>query len=476
MSVPITIMKFGGTSVSDSSAFESVAGIVQAQVEDGHQVVVVVSAMSGVTNALASSLRLAAQGAIDSAAQLLDDFCDRHLQVAEHLLSPQRRSTYSATLMSSRAELDELLVTAPVEHGPAMLDRVLSYGEQLSAMLLAPVLCESGLRSDYLDARRCIVTNDVYGSATPRMGETMHQTKLEIGPLLEASCIPVLGGFIGATVDGTPTTLGRNGSDYTASLVGAALGAFEIQIWTDVAGVLTADPRLVDNALPIEQLSYSEAAELSNFGAKVVYPKAIQCAAVKQIPLRICSSYAPDEGSTIISSVTKSTPGIFKSIARKTELMLVRVSSCDSLLTSRLNNLVAIVEQYRSNIDLVDISEHSVSIVMRADGCYRIIEELRQLGSVESVRDRALVCVIGEGLGDSPGSASRIFGALADVRVDLISQGRCGSSLVFLVGEEESEEIVQRLHRLFFSTVETEDSVVGSQLLTQPEVLAGSRV
>lgn len=454
-------MKFGGTSVADSDAVESVARLIRTRLAAGHQVVVVVSAMGGVTDALASSACLATKGAANSAAQSLQETFQRHFQVAERLLSASRLTPYTATLVSSRAETDALLhliARAEADQVPSLLDRLLSYGEQLSALLLASVLCEGGLRSNYVDARRCIVTDAVHGGAAPLLSQTMLMTKQELGPKIEMGWVPVLGGFIGAARNGAPTTLGRNGSDYTAALVGLAVCASEIQIWTDVAGVLTADPRLVSDACTIDHLSYSEAAELAYFGAKVVYPKAIQCAAEQQIPLRICSSRTPDDGSTTISSARSITPGIFKSIARKTGLVLMRLISNHSLLTTHrfLSNLFESFAQHRGSIDLVDISEQSVSIVLSEDGAYAMREALRELGTVEILTGRALICIIGEGLGDTPGSATRVFGALGDIRIDLISHGRHRSSLVFLVAEEESSDVVQRLHQHLFRHDEDE--------------------
>lgn len=439
-------MKFGGTSVADSSAFESVVKIVRTQADSGNQVVVVVSAMSGVTNALASCAH------DQSHSQILNEVFARHLEVARHFLSAERLNVYLATLSQSRAELDDLLDSTP---NLALLDRLLSFGEQLSAQLLTLVLSERNLPADYVDARRCVVTDNIHGGASPLMEETTRNTRSEIGPLIEVGSIPVLGGFIGAAIDGSPTTLGRNGSDYTASIVGVALAASEIQIWTDVSGVLTADPRVVANALPIEQLSYSEAIELSYYGAKVVFPKAIQCAAKQNISLRICNSFAPQETTTIISSDSSSTSGVFKSIARKVGLALVRVRSYDSLLKKQhLNKLFDSFANQDGDLDLVDMSEQSISVVLHLDRAQQMIEALREIGSVEVVRNRALVTMVGEGLCDYPGSAHHLFEALNDIRLDLISHGRCTSSLVLLVAEDESERVVRRLHKFFLETVE----------------------
>ena len=253
-----TVMKFGGTSVEDASAFARVAHIVRAH--ESERPVVVVSAMSGVTDALLAAVQKAADGSTAQAAGALEEHFARHLTVAHTLLTADSPAIIT-TIETSRREITELLQT--VASGrvsrPLLQDVIVSYGERLSAMLLAAVLRENGLVARYTDARRCIVTNDEHGCATPILEATGRRTRAELQHLVADGEVPVLGGFIGVNASGETTTLGRGGSDYTAALVGFALMAREIQIWTDVSGVLTADPRIVKTARTISRLSYLDA-------------------------------------------------------------------------------------------------------------------------------------------------------------------------------------------------------------------------
>ncbi|HYG09225.1 MAG TPA: aspartate kinase, partial [Pyrinomonadaceae bacterium] len=271
-----TVMKFGGTSVEDARAFARVARIVGARAQEEERPVVVVSAMSRVTDALLASVDTASTGDADGALRSLEEHFERHMLVARVLPAGARDELFLELELARRA-LGELLrrVASDGEPRRPLQDQILSYGECLSAKLLAAVLAERALPSAYVDARRCIITDDAHGSATPANDETYEHTRAELSPLLAAGRIPVLGGYIGSTADGRTTTLGRGGSDYTAALVGASIGAREIQIWTDVNGVLTADPRVVPHARTIPNLSFAEAAELAYFGAKVLHPKTI---------------------------------------------------------------------------------------------------------------------------------------------------------------------------------------------------------
>ena len=278
------VMKFGGTSVADAAAFENVARIVES--ERGAAPVVVVSAMSGVTDALLAATNISS----------LQEAFERHRSVSRELLNDTE--AFSDRLSSAEQEIAELLEAfeqRPSER-KSLQDAVVSFGEILSSTLLAEVLNQRGIEARQVDARRCIITDEEHTTAAPLMDVTFARSKSELLPILDSGVVPVLGGFIGATRLGVTTTLGRGGSDYTAALLGAALGASEIQIWTDVTGVLTADPRVVPEAQTIERLSYSEAAELAYFGAKVLHPKTIQPAIESSIPVRICNSRAPARG------------------------------------------------------------------------------------------------------------------------------------------------------------------------------------
>src|SRR2546429_1331525 len=267
---------------------------------------------------------------------------------------------------------------------PPLQDEIVAYGEQLSSQLLAAVLRELGLAARQIDARRGIKTDESYGVASP-LPESEQSTRNEVLPLLESTKIPVLGRFIGSTMSGVTTTLGRGGSDFTAALVGAALDAREIQIWTDVSGVLTADPRIVPEARTIPVLSYQEAAELAYFGAKVLHPKTIQPAVDESIPVRVCNSRAPENPGTLIVSESEATPQNIKAIAHKNGITTVQVTSARMLgAYGFLRALFEVFDRHRTPVDVVTTSEVSVSLSLDNAGTLpEIVRELEEFGTVE---------------------------------------------------------------------------------------------
>jgi aspartate kinase len=445
------VMKFGGTSVADASAFDNVARIVEAEVNDAP--VIVVSAMSGVTDSLLAATGIAGEGDAQNAIASLENVFARHRAVANELLHDPRRAEFLAELNIAHSQLAARLseVAQVPSAQKALQDSVVSFGEILSSTLLAAVLNERGVDARQVDARRCVITDEDHTCAAPLMGETFSRSEKELRPLLETGVVPVLGGFIGATINGATTTLGRGGSDYTAALLGAALSANEIQIWTDVTGVLTADPRVVPEARTVERLSYSEAAELAYFGAKVLHPKTIQPAIENAIPVRICNSHLPEESGTLVGP-TETSPGALKAIAHKTGVTIVQITSARMLgAYGFLRALFEVFDRYRTVIDVVTTSEVSVSLSLDdARSLPAIVEELEQLGTVGVEKGRAIICVVGEGLRGTPGVAGRVFSTISDINVSLISQGASSVNFTFAVEEERATEVVTRLHEEFF--------------------------
>ncbi|MDT4896870.1 MAG: aspartate kinase [Acidobacteriota bacterium] len=448
-----TIMKFGGTSLEDACAFERVLNIVRAARKE-HPVVVVVSAMSHVTDALLASFEHATEGSTDEATQLLQEHLERYANVGRAHLSEETQGATEAAIESARHEIAELLQALTVHSmpRPALQDMIVSYGERLSATLLAAILSEAGLSAVCVDARRCIITTADHGRAEPLPEETRRRTRNALEPILKTSTIPVLGGFIGATEDGATTTLGRGGSDYTAALIGAALRSSEIQIWTDVSGVLTADPRVIKEARTIPRMSYTEAAELAYFGAKVLHPKTIQPAVEQRIPVRICNTRAPEEAGTLVASEALTSPHTVKAIAHKRDVTTVQITSARMLgAYGFLNAIFNIFNRHRTVVDVVTTSEVSVSLSLDDTSALEdIISELKQLGAVQVERHRAIICVVGEGLRGTPGIAARIFSCLTDINVSLISQGASSINLTFVIEEDNLHEAVSRLHAEFF--------------------------
>jgi aspartate kinase len=464
-----TIMKFGGTSVEGATAFKNVAGIVFDR--RALRPVVVVSAMAGFTDALILSVQQALAVRATAGADSLVKHFDRHFRVVDALLrseAPRMRQL----IEQSANEIKELLNTTAAEVSGAgaiesrkrrkfFEDAVVSYGERLSAALLAAVLIENQVGCTDVDARRCIITDDEHGCATPLMTETVRSTRAQLEPLIASGCVPVLGGFIGATVDGVTTTLGRGGSDYTAALVGAALEAKEIQIWTDVPGVLTADPRLVATARTVPHLSFEEAAELAYFGAKVLHPKTLHPAIERDIPVRICNSRAQEGGSTLVVGESKRSSETVKAIAHKTGVTTIQVTSTRMLgAYGFLRALFEVFAEHKTAVDVVTTSEVSVSLSLDdTTSLSEIVAELEKLGTVSVEEKRAILCVVGEGLRTTPGIAARIFSTISDINVSLISQGASRINVTFAVEEEHVRETVARLHKEFFEGAESEDAL-----------------
>lgn len=436
------VMKFGGTSVADAAAFEKVARIVAAARDASP--IVVVSAMSGVTDCLLAATTI----------ESLEETFNRHKVAAKELLSDGAAEKFGEEVNGVATRISNLLqAIQPESNHKEIQDAVVSFGETLSSTLLAAVLNQRGVTAQQVDARRCIITNEEYTCAAPLISETFAGCQNELRPLLEDNVVPVLGGFIASSISGATTTLGRGGSDYTAALVGAALSASEIQIWTDVTGVLTADPRVVPEAQTIERLSYSEAAELAYFGAKVLHPKTIQPAIESCIPVRICNSRAPEMPGTLVGPESETSPRTLKAIAHKSGVTTVQITSARMLgAYGFLRALFEVFEKHRTVVDVVTTSEVSVSLSLdEAERLPEIVEELEGLGTVRVEKGRAIVCVVGEGLRGTPGVAARVFSTISDINVTLISQGASSINFTFAIEEERLHEAVRRLHAAFFS-------------------------
>ncbi|HET6671192.1 MAG TPA: lysine-sensitive aspartokinase 3 [Pyrinomonadaceae bacterium] len=457
------VMKFGGSSVEDASAFRRVARIIAERLEQ--RPVVVVSAMSGMTDALLAAVELAVNKQDVEAADLLQPYFAKHAAVTEALLSSGEAQRFNSALKTHEHEVCSWLKSLSCDSSrrASLQDAVLAAGEQLSSTLLAATLRSRAVNAITIDARRCIVTDDEFGNATPLLPETTMRTQAELCPALLAAKVPVLGGFMGSTAAGVTTTLGRGGSDYTASIVGAAISAREIQIWTDVPGVLTADPRVVPRAVRIPRLSYAEAAELAYFGAKVLHPKTIQPAVEGAIPVRICNSRAPDGSGTLVCAEIETAAQTVKAIAHKTGITTVQVSSARMLgAYGFLRAIFEVFDRHRTVVDVVTTSEVSVSLSLDDAGeLDAIVAELELLGTVSVETERAMICVVGAGLRGTPGIAARVFSTISDINVMLISQGSSSINLTFVIEERQLNEAVARLHETFFAAREAKPAPIG---------------
>ena len=445
-------MKFGGTSVGDVAAFERVFHIVSTQIE--RRPVVVVSAMTKVTDALLAAFETAKKGEFAEAFASLDPHFDRHTEVARHYIPDGAPNEFNGELDFARGELSDLLMRVSRRSLPLQMlkDAVVSYGEQLSSRLLTEVLKSKGINARQVDSRRLIVTDDEYGAAQPIVDETNELVRLELDPLIGGREVPIMGGFIAASRSGETTTLGRGGSDYSAALIAAALNANELQIWTDVTGVMTCDPRICGEARTIPVLSYEEAAELAYFGAKVLHPKTIKPAVDHGIPVRVCNTFEPSEVGTMVLGESGEAPNKIKSIAHKKNITILRITSARMLGSYGFMSAVfQVFERYRTVIDVISTSEVSIALTLdNTAEVEKIAAELGRLGDVEVEPGYAVICVVGEGLRASTGLASKIFSTIDNVNIALVSHGASAVNLTFVVREEVVGDVIKKLHSEFF--------------------------
>lgn len=436
------VMKFGGTSVKDASAMDRAAAIVAARAD--RSPVVVVSAMSGVTSSLLEAARLAGKGDRQRAAAIVGRLALQHLSLLESL----------------GPDLDELsgMIDRIASAGrltPEFEDGVASFGERLSSRIFASRL-ERLLPTRHVDARHCLVTDDRFSRANPDVAETRKRLDLHVRPHIAPRMAIVMGGYIGATPDGRTSTLGRGGSDYSATLFGACLGAEEVEIWTDVDGMMTADPRVVSDALTIRHISFAEASELAYFGAKVLHPSTVLPAVENGIPVRILNSMKPAGTGTVITAEAPTGTNPVKSLASKRGITAVTITSSRMLMAHGfLRKIFEVFERHETSIDVVATSEVSVSLTLDDDDPLdAMLPELEQWGTVRIERPLALISVVGSHLKDRTGIVAQVFGCLEDVKIRMISQGASHINLSFVVGAERADEVIQRLHERFFSTVD----------------------
>lgn len=445
-------MKFGGTSVGDVAAFERVFHIVSTQIE--RCPVVVVSAMTKVTDALLAAFEMAKKGEFAEAIGSLEPHFERHVAVTKHFIPEGSSNLFDAELQFARDELSDLLMRTSRRSLPLSMlkDAIVSYGEQLSSRLLAEVLKAKGVNARQMDSRRLVVTDDEFGAAQPIWEETRDLVRLDLQPAIASGEVPVMGGFIAANRAGETTTLGRGGSDYSAALVAAALNASELQIWTDVTGVMTCDPRICGEARTIPVLSYEEAAELAYFGAKVLHPKTIKPAVDHSIPVRVCNTFEPDEIGTMVLAESGESPNRIKSIAHKKNITILRITSARMLGSYGFMSAVfQVFERYRTVIDVISTSEVSIALTLdNAAEIEKIVADLSRLGDVDVEPGYAVICVVGNRLRASTGLASKIFSTIDDVNIALVSHGASAVNLTFVIKEGLVTDVIRKLHKEFF--------------------------
>ena len=440
------VAKFGGTSVEDANAIRRLRRIVSARLEQ--QPVLVVSAMAGATDALLQAAGLASTGDERSTFDLLDHLQEGHIAAARELLSESGQ--VSGSLEQLFAELRPLLdgVCALRELTPRLSDRIVSFGERLSTTLVAGALQESGPQAELVDARECIVTDDHFTCATPLIDQTNDRLRAKLVPLLSQGKVPVLGGFIASNVKGLTTTLGRGGSDFTAALIGAALNAKRVEIWTDVDGIRTTDPRLYPEAQPIESLSFHEASELAHFGAEVLHPATLVPAIDNNIPIYVLNSRNPDHPGTCVRACGNG-PGRVKAIAVKRGITVLEAISPRSLRRHGLAGQVfRLLEQHGCAPDVASISDSSVTVTVdKKEVVPLVCNGLGPRVQVHAENSKAIVSLVGEEILAIPGLPGQVFSALEGFNVRLIAQGASRWSFSFVVEEQDAPEAVRRLHQ-----------------------------
>jgi len=466
LEVAMLVMKFGGTSVGSAEAMKQAAAVVVKMKNRYDRVVVVTSAMAGVTNKLIESAKAAESGDPSVYQEAQKDLLALHMSVVESLIQDEyEQATLHQWFRDRLDEFGRLCHSIEIlgELTPRGLDVVSGLGERMSAPLLAAVLRSVGVDAKQVEATRLIVTDGTFGSAVPLMEETCEKCSQVLLPMLDRGTIPVVTGFIGATRDGIPTTLGRGGSDYSAAVIGACLDASEIQIWTDVNGVMTANPNVVPEARTLPQLSFTEAAELAYFGAKVLHPKTMLPAVEKEIPVRVLNTFDPDGPNTLISR-NGAVEGSVKAITAIKGMSLINVEGKGMIgvpgIAARTFGTVA-----KHGISVLMISqassEQSICFVIPSESGKLAVQALeeefsrelsrRQIDKVEIMEDVVVVAVVGAGMRGTPGIAARLFGALGEhgLNVIAIAQGSSEANISIVVVRDDADETVRQLHRAF---------------------------
>ncbi|MGH9897644.1 MAG: aspartate kinase, monofunctional class [Pyrinomonadaceae bacterium] len=471
MSNKIQVMKFGGTSIGDADRIKRVSRIITDENTKGHCVVVVVSAMNGVTNRLVAAAHSAAKGEEAASYELGRDLRKQHAEAIKELVSNEvDRARLATSLDRIIGDVESLCRGTALlrDLTPRAFDAISGVGEKLSSHLIAASVSEFGANAVAIEATELIVTNEEYGKAEPYMAQTRESAQARLLPLLNEGKIPIVTGFIGATKEGILTTLGRGGSDYSATILGAALDAAEVIIWTDTDGVMTADPRLVVDARTLRQISYNEAAELAYFGARVLHPKTLKPVIGASIPVWIRSSFEPEKPGTRISHASKQgsdtqTDGV-KAVTAIRDVSLITVNGCGMVgLPGVAAKAFAAAASAHANILMISqsSSEYDICFVVPTPEAERTARVLRlafahdlahhEVDQIDVDSNVAIVAVIGERMRGTAGIAGRTFSAIgsAGINIIVIAQGSSEYNISFVVEAGTAAEAVVCLHREF---------------------------
>jgi aspartate kinase len=459
-------MKFGGTSMGSADAIKQVASIILDNTQKGHKVVSVVSAMAGVTNTLIRSAQDAEQGNVITYKQAAAQLHQRHVETARALVSAaNRRESLIDEIRSLLDDFEQLCHSISImrEVTPRGMDVVSSLGERLSCRLLAAYLQDIGYDSQAFDSNYLVVTNDNFQNATPDMEATREKVQARILPAIEAGILPIITGFIGATPNGTITTLGRGGSDYSGGIIAAALPADELWILSDVDGVMTTDPRITDQARTIAVLSYGEVSEMAYFGAKVLHPRTILPVMDMGMPIRVLNTFNPTHPGTLLRPEPEIVPGTIKAITTVQDVHLMTVYGRGMVGVPGIagRTFTAVAQAGASMLMFAQSSsEQSFCFVVPAstsDKVKNAIEtelileiERKDVGGVDIAPDAVIITTVGAGMRGTPGVAARVFGALGKhgINVLVIAQGASEYSISMVIDEKDTLQAVQVLHEL----------------------------
>lgn len=434
-------MKFGGSSVGDAERIKNVCGIIKSRLNE--KPIVVLSAVKGITDKLIETATKAAND--DDVSKELEGIREKHHKILRDLGLDE--NLVGSQLREFERVIDKIFVMKKTTL--ELMDEVQSFGERMSVRIAAAYLNKIGVKAKAFDAYDIgMITTPDYGKAEP-LPDTEEKINEKLKKIKE---VPVITGFIGKDSAGNITTLGRGGSDYTCAIIGAALNEV-IEVWTDVNGIMSADPRVVKEAKTIDNISFDEASELAYFGARVLHPKTIWPAIKKNLPVKVLNSFEPsNKGTTIVKEASKSKE-IIKAIACKKNINLINVSSTRMLLAHGfLARLFSVFEDYKKSVDMIATSEVSVSLTVDNDkDLDRVKEDLEGVAEVKLEKNKSIVCVVGEGMHNSKGVVGRVFQTLKDIRVEMISAGASEINISFIVDNKDADKAVQILHKEFFS-------------------------
>ena len=460
------VMKFGGTSVASGESIRHVASLVADSAKQGKSVIIVVSALDGTTDKLFEAAEKAKKGNDEHVRKFKQELLERHLTAAEKAIENKHvRKEVEQIIKKTIDELEKVLtgISYVGELTPKSRDYVLSFGERLSAPIVWGALRDLKLEAQWFTGKEAgIVTDSDFGEANPLLNVTTHQLRERIAPLLEKRIIPVVTGYIAATQDGVVTTLGRGGSDYTATLIGAALAADEVWIWTDVDGIMTTDPKIIPSAKMLHELSYQEAAEMAIFGAKAMHPRALEPLIKENIPARIRNVFNPENLGTLISSEqTAKRADVVKAIALIRDVAMINVSGAGMVgAPGSYAKVFEVLGKNNINVMMIStaVSEANISLVIRRNLLGRALStlEIALLGrglvsEVTAEDDVCVIAVMGANMKGTLGVASRLFTSVAraGVNIRMIAQGSSELNISFVIKEKDGEAAVQAIHEEF---------------------------